>query len=553
MIDQSAQQPSRASLAVCASTAPPISFVHGLLWARLAAGLTWLLVPLTLALAITRQSLWIDEGFTVWFASHRTFTSFWSTLVGAPGTPGDSQLMLYLLYMWGWIKLFGKTEWALRLANVPFALLFIATMSWAARHLLHRPMFWLFFCLSPFFWFYLNEARPYVMLLAFSSIATVALLSYFADPSEYKISAPWLCLVGLWFAWATHIMAAFLFPALFAFVLLSIASQPAFRRGFIRDWVKPVLVCSPAFLLLASFYMVVTGYGLNKYGKSWPFSLIYVFYAFLGFGGLGPPRNQLRSATHLAVFAPYLPSVLLGGLALLVVCVVFLCSRPPRVVILLAISFLIGIAAAMFASVVGDFQILDRHVAALCPLFLLTLLLWFSHALSMDHSGYTVRVALIGLALVWTVSDARLVFLPQYQKDSYRAAAAIALLKANSPRDTILWAADPHTAYYYGIRVMNSGRYAGSPTDDLDWPVEREALDARNWNAADSVAFLSTTSAPTVLVLSKADAFDSRGVWRALVAETKPQQLAQLNSFSIYEWQPHSTVPSPIASHPADQ
>jgi len=65
-------------------------------------------VPLTIVLAVTRQSLWIDEGFTSWFVSRASFKSFLRSLIGPP--PGDAQLLFYLSYMWGWVNIFGRSE-----------------------------------------------------------------------------------------------------------------------------------------------------------------------------------------------------------------------------------------------------------------------------------------------------------------------------------------------------------------------------------------------------------------------------------------------------------
>src|SRR5262245_34863784 len=62
--------------------------------------LAWLSLPVTLCLAITRQSLWIDEGFTFWFASRGGFQSFLKTVIGARSAPGDPQFILYLLHVW---------------------------------------------------------------------------------------------------------------------------------------------------------------------------------------------------------------------------------------------------------------------------------------------------------------------------------------------------------------------------------------------------------------------------------------------------------------------
>src|SRR5215475_9547200 len=76
---------------------------------RLKQALAFLILPLTFSLAITHQSLWMDEGYTAWFAAHSSLSSFFSGLMGgASGTKGDPQMVLYLVYMWSWVKGFGQ-------------------------------------------------------------------------------------------------------------------------------------------------------------------------------------------------------------------------------------------------------------------------------------------------------------------------------------------------------------------------------------------------------------------------------------------------------------
>ena len=206
--------------------------------------LVWLVLPATLFLAITRQSLWMDEGFTVWFTSHKSFSSFMSSLIGGrPGTLGDAQLLFYMVWVWGWIKLFGLSEVALRAANIPFALLLMGTMSWASRRLLRQPNLWVLFCISPFLWFYLNEARPYVGVMTFATVAIVALLAYLLHPLEYTRFAPWCCLLALFLCWGMHILASFLFPAMLVLAVTTAIGDPIVRRNFLRDWSRPMLWC----------------------------------------------------------------------------------------------------------------------------------------------------------------------------------------------------------------------------------------------------------------------------------------------------------------------
>jgi uncharacterized membrane protein len=153
---------------------------------RVGQTLLWLAVPAVSVLAITRQSLWMDEGFTVWFAAHRSLGSFFSALMGSPGSTGDPQMLFYLFYMWGWTKVFGHGELALRAANVPFLLILLAGVRWATRRLVVVPNLWILLCLSPFLWFYLNDARPYVALMAFAAVAIVCLLAYLVEPAKVR-------------------------------------------------------------------------------------------------------------------------------------------------------------------------------------------------------------------------------------------------------------------------------------------------------------------------------------------------------------------------------
>jgi uncharacterized membrane protein len=504
---------------------------------RLIGKLIWLLFPLTLSLAITRQSLWVDEGFTVWFASHKTIAGFFSALIGSPGHPGDPQMLLYLVYMWAWVKVFGESEWALRAANVPFAVLLIGAISWACRRLLKAPNLWILFCLSPFVWFYLNEARPYVALMAFSAISIVALLAYVMYPAEYRASAPWACLIALLFACGTQIMGVFLFPSLAIVAAATVLSDARLRDHFRQDWLRPALWFSPAFAALASFYIWVSTYGINKgHGQPGLSNVAYIVYEFLGLGGLGPPRGELRSSPYLYVFAPYWPWLLLGVTGLLASSCVFLRKRPSKFVWYLIGSLLIGVIIGMETSVVEHFQILGRHMSAFFPLLFLTLSLWSQTSTSSSRAR---TVAFVFLGIVWGVSDIRLVSLSRYRKDDYREAASIATARAKLVGEKILWAADPHTAHYYGVLVKDGHRTVEIGSDDLmDWQVNAEAVDGRNWTVEQSTKFLNQQRLPTLLVLSKSDLFDANDGWHSVIQQTGALELKRLAAFSIYEFQP---------------
>jgi len=516
--------------------------------------LTSLIFPVTLGLAITRQSLWTDEGFTVWFASHSSFHPFLRALIGTRGAPGDPQFIFYLLHMWGWIKLFGSSELSLRAANIPFAVIFIYSVSWASQRLFWNRNLWVLFCLSPFFWFYLNEARPYVALLSFSSAASVALVAFLVDPKRYGKTAPWLCLLALFLGWGTHILAIFLFPTLLIFVILMASNDSKLKSDLLHYWTRPTLWCAPLFLALGSFYVWVSSYGVNKMEATPGLrNLAFALYEFAGFAGLGPPRNDIRQSPGLSVFLPYWPWMLLGAVSL--AAVVFLVSRTPdnRIGRNLLISTASGLLIALGVSVFEHFQVLGRHLAVFFPLILMMALIAPKHSLPLPSVQRKAAVSLVALGLIWGVSDLRLVFLNKYAKDSYREACSIAVHRARQDGAVILWAADPVAAEYYGLIVTpRSGSILGTePRQQRSSSSVGQAIAASSWSVEQTTAYFANSSVPTILVLGKTDPFDSLGAWSARIHEQNPAPVAHLNALSIFEWNAGTNANCSACSSPS--
>src|ERR1041384_4073472 len=72
--------------------------------------LLMLATSLLLCVAITNQSLWIDEAVIAYFASYDRLTNLFVMLTNL--RTSDPQMPLYILYLWGWAKLFGTSEYA---------------------------------------------------------------------------------------------------------------------------------------------------------------------------------------------------------------------------------------------------------------------------------------------------------------------------------------------------------------------------------------------------------------------------------------------------------
>src|ERR1043166_968039 len=147
-------------------------------------------------LAVSGDSYWIDEASTLDKAIRPTVLAWWERLRWEANS--NLQLPLYLLYAWGWNKLFGAGEWAMRAANIPWFLL--AVVSWSrlfggpARMAASAGRL-----LSAFAWFYVNEARPYAMQLgaACAVFATLVQFSRRGDlPGAPERARVWMLAIG---------------------------------------------------------------------------------------------------------------------------------------------------------------------------------------------------------------------------------------------------------------------------------------------------------------------------------------------------------------------
>src|SRR5580704_15398813 len=78
----------------------------------------WAAAVLVGLLAITRQSLWIDEALTAAKAAQPDLGGWWRAMLVDKAS--DLQMPLYMAYVWGFAKIFGTSEWALRAANIPW-------------------------------------------------------------------------------------------------------------------------------------------------------------------------------------------------------------------------------------------------------------------------------------------------------------------------------------------------------------------------------------------------------------------------------------------------
>jgi mannosyltransferase len=181
--------------------------------ARAAAGTistdVWIVGLLFLVAAVIRfatirsQSYWADESLTVYEAG-LPFGAMINTVVHLETTPP-----LYFLLIWGWAKVFGTSEIALRSVSALAGLALVLIAYLCGRELISR---WAgviaaaFVTVNPFLIWYSQEARAYMLLAALCGASLLWFIRARQDPSRRNLTW-WAVFSSL--ALMTHFFAGF--------------------------------------------------------------------------------------------------------------------------------------------------------------------------------------------------------------------------------------------------------------------------------------------------------------------------------------------------------
>lgn len=479
-------------------------------WLPSAVWTVALLLPL---LAISRQSFWIDEAITGNAARQSTVAGCWHSLQAINGS--DLQMPLYMLYVFVWEKLFGASEFVLRLANYPF---FVIAQIAGAHIWNDRRKGYLFILIascSSFLWFYLDEARPYAIeyglsCVIFSCLSSIARDSFSRPLQFWSFALALVALAGvnmLGVAWVgTGLLVA-------AYFLIKHRRMPA---------IAPVLFCGAGLGALGAYY----GWTLSSGARAAVIptnallGAIFLAYELLGFVGLGPGRLDIR-VNGFASFIPFLLPLL--AFAVVIGLTLWRALRaelrtPARGRFLAATFYaLLPVGFLLLLGMVTDFRVLGRHIIPTLPYVfaLATVGLW---SLWTSKTVWTRSVAasffLLNLAACLGVR-----FLPRHDKDDYRGASAVAAFLV-SQGQVVWWCASPNGAEFYGLPLRREGT---GPT--------QSAVDVRNLTDEAARELIP----PRAVILSKPDIFDGQGAITAMLEKKKFVLREKLPSFTIWE------------------
>ena len=209
---------------------------------------------LVFALAISQQSFWIDELYSAMAAQHPTLDALWREELYGKGS--NLQTPLYMIWIWGCGKIFGTSEVALRAVNLFWLVPGMLALMWALARDRSLPFAtFLVAALSPFAWYYLNEARPYAMQIG-SSLVIFALLFRLAlnqdKPSRERLWVAGLCAGALVLSGSS--MLAMLW--LGAYLGAAMLSAPKGRfRGLARSYWPWWVGTGMLLFMLGLFYL----------------------------------------------------------------------------------------------------------------------------------------------------------------------------------------------------------------------------------------------------------------------------------------------------------
>jgi hypothetical protein len=472
-------------------------------------------------LAVSHDSIWIDEAYSAHFAVQPDIGAWWRSLKAAG--PPDIQMPLYMFFLWVWEKLCGSTEWALRAANILWFLVAQAAF-WFGLRARPRLQFAALLCgaCNPFLWRYLDEARPYAMQY---SGATVVLgcLAWLAVSSEPVLGAAWIFAFGgglfvlcgsnaLGVPWAGAAMLA----------LLCLG----WRRARIAWSPASALACamwSVALASLAAYYawtLTIGIFGNSGYGHRLG-GLCFSAYELLGFVGLGPSRILVTGEHDPRVFFPYIGILALAGVlfaGVLAIAARALVRRPDfRRLAAAAVCYpILPLCFLMALVLLKGWQPAARHFTPASPVVVLAVALALAAAWGEKSKwliGWTTA-----FTLLWLVSSLEVRFAPRHRRDDYRDAAQ-AGREALAGGKRVWWVAAKYAGEYYGLSQTSD------PKD-----VSRALLVYR----PDS-QYLANLPNPDVVILTKPVLFDTTGAIIAYLQARHYRQTETLQAFSIWE------------------
>lgn len=488
---------------------------------RLAPHLPLILAVALMPLMITNESLWLDEGDTAIYAIQPSLSAWVGHLQN--DVNADCQMPLTMFTSWLVGAAWGASEWALRGQNILFGAIALGAMYGIGKRSGQR---WLplLMAVQPFFWFYMDEARPYVAQIAGGAVLAwvVSLVCY-----EEKMRGRWLFLFSLAALglFSTSMLSAVCIASAFLACLIW-GGVP--RVGGIRRPAFHVFVVWLLMALLLAYYIwtVLRGAeGTRIWGMDWK-AIGFIGYELVGCLGLGPSLDDIRLAAQAGGILSLLSRLALPGLLLgsaVALASFYYFSRSPRsscernhsraclIVVLLVFVLMIATSIAIHK------PLWARHLSSIFPFLVCLEAYWIKAAVS-KRSIFSQGLAVLFLLLLMA-SSCSVRFSPLFAKDDYRRAADIAKTTLSRGGE-VWWSAAEYTAMFYHVPLDTKGEANFSAAR-----VPRQIPDVN----------ISTLPPPNVIIVTRSEVYDQNMGVRNFISRHGYTIVEKPFNFLIYE------------------
>lgn len=406
------------------------------------------------------KSLWLDEGYSLYYSEGSSFQEIVSRLLGTD--TGDRFQPLYYLLLYYWRQLFGNTEFAVRSLSAFLGvgaiiiLFFTALRLYGKRHAIWMA---LFLSVSSYSVYYSQQTRAYTMLL-FLAALQVYFFSKALNTRQTKGE-----LISRWMFWIITAFSLFCSVFIGIFTLSLCLSHILIYRNpnrWLQWWLPAAIFCIPAILFYLASPVATEPTKVNVTLSRQPViqNLIFVLYGLLVGETYGPPIEQLRTGNKFQIILTYLPHLLILTGAIAIFLLFFLKGwrrknneEIQKLDNFFALLFLISLVVATLFAIVTKMNWLPRHSFYIyIPLaFLVPIVVRKTAIPSKKSRTFNYAQLAIGAILIINIYSAgNYYFNKDYQREDYRTVAQYLLANSSSSVKSILLYGAPNLLPYYG-------------------------------------------------------------------------------------------------------
>ena len=481
---------------------------------------------------ITNFSLWIDEATTAYYASQLNLIDLNNKIFSA--RTSEIQMPGYIYYIWVWEKLFGHNEFILRLSNFPFIVILIIVIAFAPLTNRMKILLSCFFTFSPFIWYNLNEVRSTIPVFSFGGLGMLSLVYYFNGGKSLQKTGVWIFTFSLILGVSFNMLVLLFIPAIgLLFIIHSILGKWKLKT-IINDWWPGLCIMGVGIGTLIIYFLWTISQGAGGYIEAPGISnTAFLFYEYLGFSGVGPPRNLLRESRSFEVLKPYIP---LMGLYCSVYVILFLfifrsLRKQSKTIQFFTnpylITFLFGILVFSLVCSVFQFRFWGRHAIFLLPLMFFYFAHIIDHSLQLESSKYKHLFPIIPFIALTLISDINIRFNDIYKKENNKA-ASLKTLELVGKEGNIIWNGFDELAGYYGLNIINDPKEMPK-----SWPIYGDAI-IPSYNIGLSDFLNNYRDKSSVLVVFNRRDFDKKGYYHDYIKNNNLSILFKDRDFSIY-------------------